>query len=89
MNENKFNNKNTMYLADAIHVLKKDRCRMLKMAEDFPEFRRRLSVHIQAQDAVLDFVNEVIKEHIQAQNSVLDIVNEVIKEIYKEKEMEK
>lgn len=62
MKENKFNNKDTMYLTDAIHILKKDRCRMLKIAEYFPEFRRRLSEHIQAQDAVLDFVNEVIKE---------------------------
>ena len=65
MKENKFNNKNTMYLTDAIHVLKKDRRRMLKIAEDYPEFRRRLSEHIQAQDAVLDFVNEVIKDLVR------------------------
>lgn len=62
MKENKFNNKDTMYLTDAIHILKKDRCRMLKIAEHSPEFRCRLLEHIQAQDAVLDFVNEVIKE---------------------------
>ena len=88
MNVNKFNNKNTMCLPDTIHVLKKNRCRMLKIAEDFPEFRRRLSVHIQAQDAVLDFVNEVIKE-IQSQDAVFDLVNDVIDEIYKEIEMGK